>query len=235
MRDIIDLWLQWVPGHKDFEPNECVDQEAKKAAQGYLSPWKDLPKFLQKLLPISVSALHQEVNASIQRHWVHQWKASPHYNHLWSIDNSVLLKKFLKLTSPLSHRQSSLLMQLQTSHIGLNQWLFKIQCLDTPTCPHYQGITVETVCHLLFKCPQYCWEHHIFDTTLRRKARDLSYILLHPNTMLSLLHYIHLTERLKATFGAVASPTWVHSQSVLILKLGNKPTWEPPQTLQDFC
>ena len=152
----------------------------------------------------------------------------------WSIDNSVLLKKFLKLTSPLSHWQSSLLMQLQTSHIGLNQWLFKIQCLDTPACPHYQGIMVETVCHLLFKCPQYCWEHHIFYTTLRRKARDLSYILLHPNTMLSLLHYIHLTERLKATFGAVASPTWVHSQSVLILKLGNEPKWEPPQTLQDF-
>ncbi|KZP06928.1 hypothetical protein FIBSPDRAFT_685533, partial [Athelia psychrophila] len=60
-RGVIDLQLHWVPGHKDFEPNERADREAKKAAQKLTSQAKDLPAYLRKkALPASVAALRQE-------------------------------------------------------------------------------------------------------------------------------------------------------------------------------
>jgi ribonuclease HI len=33
-KGVINLQIHWVLGHQDFEPNECTDEEAKKAAQG---------------------------------------------------------------------------------------------------------------------------------------------------------------------------------------------------------
>jgi len=35
-KGVIDLHIHWVPGHCDFPPNERADEEAKKAAQGFL-------------------------------------------------------------------------------------------------------------------------------------------------------------------------------------------------------
>jgi hypothetical protein len=45
-RGVVDLQIHWVPGHLDFEPNECADEEAKKAALGDSSDAKSLPAFL---------------------------------------------------------------------------------------------------------------------------------------------------------------------------------------------
>ena len=143
--DVIDIRLQWVPGHMDFAPNKKADKEAKHAAQGLSSPSRELLKYLWKQPPVSVPALQQQLNAKLQRHWACQWKASPCYQHLHLIDNSAPSKKFLTLTKTLSHWQSSIMMQLCTSCIGLNQWLFHIKQLESPSCLHCLGITVETV------------------------------------------------------------------------------------------
>lgn len=56
-RRVVDLQLHWVPGHKNFEPNERADREAKKAAEGLSSPEEELPACLRKnVLPASVAA-----------------------------------------------------------------------------------------------------------------------------------------------------------------------------------
>jgi ribonuclease HI len=45
-RGVVDLQINWVPGHLDFEPNEHADEEAKKVALGDSSDAKSLPTFL---------------------------------------------------------------------------------------------------------------------------------------------------------------------------------------------
>ena len=41
-RNVCDVHIHWVPGHSNFEPNEKVDDLAKKPAVGESSPLKNL-------------------------------------------------------------------------------------------------------------------------------------------------------------------------------------------------
>ena len=59
-RGVINLNIQWVPGHMDFTLNDKADQHAKEATKGQLSPSGELPKSLRKPLLVSVSTLWQE-------------------------------------------------------------------------------------------------------------------------------------------------------------------------------
>ena len=152
-KGVINLQVHWVPGHVGFAPNEKADEEAKKAAQGHSSEAKYLPKFLRKPLPLSVSALRQNNMTKIKKHWEHRWKSSPREDILKSIDSSAPSKKYLCLIAGLDRRQASLLFQLRSGHIGLNQHLFHIRKSDTPVCPNCQGITVESVKHFLVDWP----------------------------------------------------------------------------------
>jgi ribonuclease HI len=68
-KDVIDLQIHWVPGHCDFEPNECANEEAKSAAQGSSSDPRFLPHLLCKKLPLSISALRQENSNKLKRRW----------------------------------------------------------------------------------------------------------------------------------------------------------------------
>ena len=117
-KGIIDLQIHWVPGHLNFAPNNKADELAKDAATGSSSPPKDLPALLRKPLPASLSTLLQESKSKIQQRWARRWKTSPHCHHMSGIDKSVLLKKWMKLIKLLSHKQTSIVMQLRTGHIG---------------------------------------------------------------------------------------------------------------------
>ena len=166
-KGVINLQVHWVPGHVGFAPNEKADEEAKKAAQGHSSEAKYLPKFLRKPLPLSVSALRQSNMTKIKKRWERRWKSSPREDILKSIDNSAPSKKYLCLIAGLDRRQASLLFQLRSGHIGLNQHLFRIRKSDTPVCPNCQGITVESVKHFLINCPFYRRERHALNVKLR--------------------------------------------------------------------
>ena len=76
-KGVIDLRLIWVPGHHDFTPNKCTNEEAKKAAQGDSSDAKLLLLYLRKSLPHSITALHQDFTARLNKHWSRCWKTSP--------------------------------------------------------------------------------------------------------------------------------------------------------------
>ena len=138
-KGVVDLQVHWVPGHADFAPNEKADQEVKKAAEGNSSEAKYLPKLLRKPLPLSVSALRQGNITKIKKRWKRRWQSSPREDTLQSIDNSAPSKKYLHLISGLDCRQASLLFQLRSRHIGLNQHLFHIRKSNTPVCPSCQG------------------------------------------------------------------------------------------------
>jgi hypothetical protein len=197
----VDLQIHWVPGHCDFGPNEQANVEAKKAAEGNSSDASLLPSFLWKCLPLSISALRQNNISKLKKHWDHRWKSSLRESLLCSIDNSAPSKKYIHLTKPLDRRQSSILFQLRTGHIGLNHHLFRIHKAESPSCPHCQGITVETVKHFLLDCPHYRKERHILQRKLRRNARSLSFLLSNTTAVIPLLKFVHSTGRFKIFFG----------------------------------
>ena len=116
-------------------------------------------------------------------------------------NSSAPSKKYLRLISGLDRRQASLLFQLRSGHIGLNQHLFHICKSDTPVCPSCQGITVETIKHFLIDCPFYRCERHALHMKLRHNASSLSFLLSSPVAVLPLLKFVHATGRFKTHFG----------------------------------
>jgi hypothetical protein len=209
---VINLQIYWILGHRDFEPNKCADEEDKKAAQGESSNAKSLPSFLHKCLPLSVSALHQENSSKLSKHWERRWKTSPRETLLKSIDNTAPSKKYLRLIKNLDHRQASILFQLQSIHISLNQHLFCIRKSETPPCPHCQGITVESVKHFLLECPQYVRERHELQTKLQHNSNSLSFLLSSPVAVLPLLKCVHATGQFKSFCGKDISEK-IHTNS----------------------
>ena len=70
MKGVVNLQIHWVPGHKDFAPNEEADSHTKRVAEGDPSPSSLLLKPLRKPLPFSISALQQEERTKIQYKWL---------------------------------------------------------------------------------------------------------------------------------------------------------------------
>ena len=192
-KGVIDLQIHWVLGHVDFAPNKKANEEAKRAVQEHSSKAKYFPKLLRKLLPLSISVLWQSNICKIKKRWECRWKSSPREDTLKSIDNTTLSKKYLRLISRLDRRQASLLFQLCSGQVSLNQHLFCIKKSDTPVCPNCQGITVESMKHFLINCLFYRHERHTLHTKLRCNASSLSFLLSGPVAALPVLKFVHAT------------------------------------------
>ena len=101
-KGVIDLRVHWIPGHKDFAPNEKADEMAKRATKGESSPNASLPKLLRHLLPFSIAMIKQDLKANVQNRWQQRWKMSPHYLKTRSVNKSTPSKSWLKLVTNLS-------------------------------------------------------------------------------------------------------------------------------------
>ena len=142
---IVNIRLQWVPGHIDFTPNKKADAEAKWATSGQSNTNALLPKSLRKSLPHSISALWQYQKAKVQKRWLQQWKALPRYVKQRHINNTTPSKKWPQLVVNLTRAQASLILQLRTGHISLNKHLHHIKCMGSPNCPSCNAVTHKTV------------------------------------------------------------------------------------------
>ena len=204
-RNTCKVQILWVPGHKDFAPNEKVDELAKQAAQGESSQTKELPTFLCKPLPASLSAMRQESKDKIQCLWARHWKHSPRSRSLAKIDNSIPSKKWMDLVKLLTKKQAAILIQLRTGNIGLNGHLHRIGKINSPLCTKCDANTEEMVHHYLFECDHYQQERIPLIQKLWRKAHKISYLLTNPTATLPLLKFIHVSGRLKNTFGDITT------------------------------
>ena len=124
MRHFIYLQPHWVPVHSDFKQDERADDKAKHAAQGVFSDARFLPRIICRSLPASVPMLWQAHKSQLLKHWKCHWKSSLWQCVIHHFDYLAPSKKFPCLTQDLSCHQVSLLIQLCTSHMGLNQHLF---------------------------------------------------------------------------------------------------------------
>ena len=179
---------------------------AKRAAKGNSSPVKNLPTFLRKTTPTSIAALCQENKSKIQCVWKRCWKDSPHRKLTDKIDKSTPSKKWMNLTKPLTCKQASILIQLQTSHVGLNKHLHRIKHATSPKCTNCTKNADETVSHFLLVCTWYQDEWFILHRALRRHTSELSFLLNYPTALLPLLKYIQATGWFKQTFSPTILP-----------------------------
>lgn len=150
----IKLNVRWVPGHMGIKGNEEADWLAKKAIEKGSSPTHWLPGVLCKGLPGSIGACTQRINDRVKKRAKCMWSSSPRAARMKYIDKSMPSNKFLGLTENLSRHKASLLIQLRTEHIPLQNYLYRIGKAGSPTCEHC-GRERETVQHFLMQCPAF--------------------------------------------------------------------------------
>ncbi|KAF5380534.1 hypothetical protein D9615_004725 [Tricholomella constricta] len=197
--------ITWISGHSGAAGNEMVDAAAKEAAQGATSERRRLPKYLRKTggrLPTSVSALKQQHNAALKNRWHERWQKSPRYEKYEIYEDSFPFANFRKATVGLTRRQHSLVVQLRTGHVPLNQHLHRLKVVDGPKCSHCPDDN-ETVRHYLYQCSRYRDARTDLITRLGRDAHDAATLYGTRKGIKNLLQYVEDTERLKNTFGDV--------------------------------
>ncbi|TFY76246.1 hypothetical protein EWM64_g7767 [Hericium alpestre] len=202
------LRVRWIAGHEGCEGNELADVEAKAAAENNSSPVDQLPKYLQKPIPDSLSAAKQAFLKALHTSWEIQWRVDARCTNLKQLDEKLPGKSFMSLLNKadgLRRAHASLLFQLRTGHIPLNAYLHRFSKPEDrrpkgcPNCDYGE----EDVWHLIMQCPVWLQERDALKRALKirhslkfndlltsDKAQDMPLILSKDSTIaLSLLHH----------------------------------------------
>jgi len=199
------LSFTWVAGHMNSTGNERADVLAKEAAEFGSSLENDLPIFLRRQLPISISAVKQEISAKIKILMKEWWKKSPRFKKTRRIDPSFPSDKYITITSSLNRRQTSILTQLRTGHAPINAHLHRIRKNNTPNCPQAtcRGIT-EDKHHLLFTCPRYVHERYQLTQRIGKNTFNSNKLLADEKIIPHTLNYLNKIGRFKHIYGDIA-------------------------------
>ena len=186
------LHLNWVPGHEGVEGNELADVKAKAAARGTSTP---LPPRLRQLsdLPVSIAALQDTAKTHMRQQWTQIWSSDTHAQRLRSFDPTPPGKKILQFLRQFPKSASSILVQLRSSHIGLNAYLSRFKAADSPLCNYCQA--PETVDHYLFYCRKYLQERSALRTVVHPKPFTKSTLLSVKSYGPAILGYVQDTGR----------------------------------------
>ena len=198
----VEMCIRWMPGHHGVLGNEAADVLAKEAAEGRGSPKDFLPALLRKPLPISVSALNRAYGECLKKENRTMLRRSPRYNKMAKIDPSLPSSKFRKLVDGCNRRQQSVLVQLRTGHVPLQQHLHRIKRAPSPMCPACNR-TEETVFHFLMACPAYEGARDRLRAGVGRSLFTVAKLLSEEKVVRKLLHYVDKTGRLKGEFGSL--------------------------------
>ena len=118
--------IRWVPGHSDVRGNERVDEHAKRAAKGDMTPPGKLPTCLKKALPISKAAKGRLFKKKLTDAAARAWAASPRHLRIKPIDPTLSLASFQRIVKDMPKHQSATLVQLRTGHITLSKHLHRM-------------------------------------------------------------------------------------------------------------
>jgi len=200
----MEVTLTWVAGHMDSIGNEAADKLAKQAAEFGSSDRDLLPLFLRRNLPVSLSAVKQQIKDDTKKGTKAWWKRSLRYRRIKSIDPLLPSKKYIQATNGLHRRQTSVLTQLRTGHIPLNGHLSRINKADLPNCHHCPNV-VEDIPHLLFYCNKYALQRHRLVMAVKRKAFNTKHLLSDPAAIRHTLNFVNSTGRLRHIYGDISA------------------------------
>ncbi|KAL9938672.1 hypothetical protein V8E36_002391, partial [Tilletia maclaganii] len=142
----------WIPGHRDLQGNELADKAAKRAAASSCPAEKT-----------ELAVVRQLTMRKAKEQWQKEWDRSSKGAH-HRRTNTVLVGRANKLYRGLSRPLCSLLAQLRTNHIGLNDYLFWRKLVDSAFCDRCKRR--ETREHLLTGCHRFRRERE----ALRRRV-----------------------------------------------------------------
>jgi len=196
----VEVTIRWIPAHKDVHGNERADQEAKRATTGDVeTPDATFPTLLHHALPRNRNSLRKTFNKQLQNRWCIEWASSPRYKRLANtIDNALSPKPYQLLTTDLPKIHSTILFQLRTGHIALNNHLHRIQQLDTPNCSCCSHR--ETVQHFLLQCSRYDRPRRALEQAVGHTNMTLNVLLTTRKLLPALMNYINATKRLHSVY-----------------------------------
>ena len=120
-----------------------------------------------------------------------RFESSPRCQQLWKINPTILSSNFRKDTQDLLHLQVSLLIQMRTGHVPLQQYLHRIGKVEPLHCPNCHED--ETVHHYLTNCKSFETQRRRMEGHLQRVAKSVSTLLTNPKAFPHLFKYINDT------------------------------------------
>ena len=136
-RHQVRVVLQWIPAHTGIPGNERADALAKQGAS--------LP---QPDIPTDYATCRQMIKSNLKEDWMNSWATGMTgrrmYDHMTKPNEKDPINK-------LRRGDQSIIFQLRTQHLPLNQHLNRIGVKQTAACPLCDYPT-ETVEHHLFFC-----------------------------------------------------------------------------------
>ncbi|PPQ80685.1 hypothetical protein CVT24_011068 [Panaeolus cyanescens] len=101
--------IKWISAHSNVVGNEKIDQEAKQAAMGMSSPRQDLPRLLRSPLPMSVSALRQNLKREAKERANNQLKLSPRWPQFENLEADYNFDNYHKAIEKADRYKASIL------------------------------------------------------------------------------------------------------------------------------
>jgi len=192
------LTIRWTAGHEGIEGNKAIDQEAKKAAEGFTSDLLRLPSYLRKPLLMNPSAVKRAHNDCLKHKWTTTWQKSDKVRKMHQINSSTPSNKFLNAISldKITRSTASLISQLRLTHTPLNSYLKRFKRIDSTRCPACRA-DKETIEHFLLFCLVYAYERWALACQVKKQRKTISIISLlgDPKLVIPLGNFINTTQR----------------------------------------
>ncbi|KIY46394.1 hypothetical protein FISHEDRAFT_47353 [Fistulina hepatica ATCC 64428] len=111
----------------------------------------------------------------------------------------------MKLLDELPRPAASILTQLRTQHVPLNDYLHRISASESPLCEAC-GEENETLIHYLLRCPAHERARLPIRHRFGASASDIAFLLNNRDAVAMLLAYTRRTNRFHATHGRIPDP-----------------------------
>ena len=197
------LFIRWTPGHCNIKGNEAADEAARKATEGDTTPEGELPKHLRGTMPQSKSARRQAFHAKLKKMAASLWKRSPRHQRTNQIVPDLPCSSYFKSIALLPRKHTSIITQLITGHVPLYKHLYRINKVDSPTCPACHEHD-EMVTHFLLHCPAHQAARRRMMDEVPEDKRNLTGLLATHANRKHLLNFVARTTRLRSVFGSIA-------------------------------